>query len=124
MPSRSPPGSPGYFAFKMYGNYAGAGSSFAGTAVAATTTDVDHVSAYAAVDRSGKVRVILLNKTPDDVVLPVRIAGDRLGTRATVYRYSSEDPSRIVSRPLDASDTLSVELPASSIALVELAPAS
>ena len=50
---RNPPvGSPGYFAFKMHGNYDDAGSRFGGDVVAAESSDPARVSAFAAVDEA------------------------------------------------------------------------
>ena len=87
-------GSPGYFAFKMHGNYDDAGSSFGGTAVAATTSDVD---------------------------VPVGVDGIGLEPSATLHRYSPEEPTRIVRREVRIGrNSFTLRLPASSITLVEL----
>jgi len=115
-----PPRSPGYFAFKMHGNYDGRGSSFAGKAVEVTTS-VDLVSAYAATE-GDLVRVMLVNKSPDnDVTVPVHIDGATPRGPADLYRYSEAVPTEIVQERLTAgSDALSFDLPASSITVVEL----
>jgi hypothetical protein len=118
-----PAGSPGYYAFKMHGNYDGGGSSFEGTAVATTTSDVDRISGYAAVDqREGLVRVMLLNKSPEHAVtVPLRIDGAVLGGAVNRYRYSEAAPTEIVHDALSAAgNRLPVELPAYSITVLEL----
>ena len=51
---RSPePASPGYFAFKMHGNYDDNGSSFSGATVPATSIDPSVVGVYGALDGTG-----------------------------------------------------------------------
>ena len=65
---RNPPlGSPGYFAFKMHGNYDGAGSRFGGRSCScADADDPTRVSAFAALDEAaGALRVMLINKDPE-----------------------------------------------------------
>lgn len=122
-----PPASPGYFAFKMHGNYDGRGSSFTGVAVETTTPDVDRLASYAAIDReNGLLRVMLINKVPDrGVTVPVSIDGAGLQTTANLYRYADARPTEIVHEELIAgADSFTLELPASSITLVELALAA
>lgn len=119
-----PEASPGYFAFKMHGNYDGDGSSFTGTAVPAETSDLERVGAYAALDREGRLlRLMLINKDPDEQHdVAVGLAGAAAEPGGRMFRYSSATPGRIVAEPSDADgSSFTVELPASSITLLELA---
>jgi hypothetical protein len=119
---RHPPaGSPGYFAFKMHGNYDGRGSSFDGVGVETTTSDGGLVAAYAATD-DDVVRVMLINKSVDrDLTVPVRVEGAAPEGPVNLYRYSAAVPTDVVHEQLTAAgDPLTVELPASSITVVEL----
>jgi hypothetical protein len=122
-----PAGSPGYYAFKMHGNYDGRGSSFEGLSVETTTSDVDRVGAYAAVDDArGLLRVMLLNKSPDHAIsVPLSVDGAALDGPVSRYQYSADDPTTIVhDAPTADRDTLVLELPSYSITVVELALAS
>jgi hypothetical protein len=61
-------------AFRLYRNYDGAGATFGSTSVSASSDDVTHVTAYAAI-RGQTVTVVLINKDPAlteqaDVVFP------------------------------------------------------
>jgi Glycoside hydrolase family 44 len=119
---RHPPaGSPGYFAFKLHGNYDGQGSSFDGVAVETTTSDGGLVVAYAATD-DDVIRVMLINKSVDrDLTVPVRVEGAAPEGPVNLYRYSEAVPTGIVHEQLTAAgDPLAVDLPASSITVVEL----
>ena len=118
--------SPGYFAFKMYGNYDDQGSSFSGVAVAADSDDQHQVASYAALDPlDGHLRVMLINKQPDDD-LDVRVdLGAWEAASGTQYRYSEVSSDAIV--PSDVAITgsaIDLLLPAYSITLLDLVPAS
>jgi hypothetical protein len=122
---RNPPvGSPGWFGFKIYGNYDDAGSSFGGAVVPATTTDPSRVGSYAALDPdTGVLRVMLVNKDPDAAVTTrLDLTGFAPAAEARRFTYGPADLSGIVSDTVGAADALT--LPASSITLVELEPAS
>jgi hypothetical protein len=95
--------------------------------VETTTPDVDRLASYAAIDReNGLLRVMLINKVPDrGVTVPVSIDGAGLQTTANLYRYADARPTEIVHEELIAgADSFTLELPASSITLVELALAA
>ena len=95
--------SPGYYAFKMFGNYDDAGSSFVGTTVA-TTDPSEDIASYAAVDpTTGHLKVMLINKDPDkDADLNVAL-GSFAASGGTLYRYSSADAGAIAHEPFTAS---------------------
>jgi hypothetical protein len=121
---RNPPvGSPGWFAFTMYGNYDGKGGRFGGVAVPATVgggdDDADDVGAYAALDQ-GVLRVMLVNRSPDAAIeVGLDIKGFTATADAARYVYSAAHLDGIVAdtTPVDAPLTL----PASSITVLELA---
>lgn len=115
---RNPPvGSPGWLAFKMYGNYDGAGSRFGGFVLPATSSDQAAVSAFAALDdATGTIRIMLINKQPDRPI-DVGLTGVP-GTTARRYTYSGADLETIV--PGEADVTTPIELPPSSITLLEI----
>ena len=113
-------GSPGWFAFTMYGNYDGKGSRFGGTSVPATSSDPVFVGAYAAVDpTSGMLRVMIVNRDPGESrTLSLDLGTFKAAGQATRYVYSPSDLTRIVAdtAALDAP----IELPPSSITLLEV----
>ena len=119
---RNPPvGSPGWFAFTMHGNYDGKGGRFGGVALPATVGDHDDVGAYAALDQ-GTLRVMLVNRSPDEAIdVGLDVKGFTATADAARYVYSPAALDRIV------ADTAAVDapltLPASSITVLELAPA-
>jgi hypothetical protein len=113
-------GSPGWYAFMMHGNFDGNGSRFGGATVPAVSSDLVRVGSYAAVDSaSGVVRVMLVNRDPDDPIT-VGLAGQGFDPTAAVKRftYSPADLSRIVDDEVPGG--AAITLPASSITVVEL----
>ncbi len=112
--------SPGYFGFKMYGNYDGHGSAFDGTALAVTSPDPDRLSTYAAVSADGgALRVMLLNKDPDHPAT-VRIDPESfVSSTGVVYRYDGSTEIRKSDLPIGAGG-VEVTLPPYSINLIEL----
>jgi hypothetical protein len=123
-------------AWRAYRNYDGAGRNFGDTAVLAGSSDLDHVSAFAAVEAASASRVVLVL-----VHRPTLVGGalDRrsrtvniqlthsqvLGTvRAWQLTASSSPtspwPSISVTAP--RGNSLSVALPAESITTIELTP--
>ena len=115
-------GSPGFFAFKMHGNYDGNGSSFEGRVVRAEASETS-VSAYGAIDESsGMLRLMLINTDPAEAVtaaLPME--GFEPASTARTFTYGPDAPSDIVAGTHELSSALT--LPASSITVVELDPA-
>jgi hypothetical protein len=118
---RHPPvGSPGYFAFKMHGNYDGHGSRFGGAVVPATSSDPDSLSAYAAVDDdAGVLRVMLINQNPaTDLGADLGVEGLGASSSARTFSYGPADPAAIASGTADL--TAPVVVPASSIVVLEV----
>uniref|UniRef100_UPI0007C79762 glycoside hydrolase family 44 protein n=1 Tax=Peterkaempfera griseoplana TaxID=66896 RepID=UPI0007C79762 len=120
------PTDPGAFAFRMYLNYDGAGSSFGDTAVRAASTDQDQVAVYAAGRSSdGDLTVMAVNKSPDAVTSPLTVAGRTGIDAAKVYRYGQDDLTAIQhladQQLTDGSATLT--LPGYSVTELVLPPA-
>jgi hypothetical protein len=118
---RSPePDSPGYFAFKMHGNYDDAGSAFEGATLEATSSEEVRVGAYAALGPDGVLRVMLLNKDPrGEHRVDLQVAGFAAATEAERWTYGAEDPSSIETTVQDVTGP--IRLPAESITVLELA---
>lgn len=117
-------GTPGYFAFKMHGNYDDHGGAFDGMAVSAESPDVDRMGSFATVEpRTGELKVLLLNKQPDDELKVQLDFGDFKPARdARLHRYSMDDPSAIMAEDIVLDDAAPVlSLPPYSINLLVLA---
>ncbi len=110
---------PGAFAFRIYRNYDGAGSGFGETAISAVSSNQSLVSVYAAERGDGALTVVFINKTLDALAVTPTIRNFAAGPRGQLYRYSAVDLTRIV-RDADVAltGTITVELPASSVALL------
>lgn len=119
------PTDPGAFAFRMYLNYDGAGSTFGETRVRATSTDQGQLSIYAAQRASDQaVTVMVINKTTGSLSTTLNLTGFSAAAAARVFRYSSADLAHIV-RQSDLTVTTSgvaFSVPANSITLIELLP--
>jgi len=94
--------------------------------VAADSADIHRVASYAAIDPTdGKLRLMLMNKQPDEDV-DVRVdLGAWDAASAKQFRYSEDTADAIVPSDLAiAGSGVDVELPAYSITLLELTPVS
>lgn len=110
---------PGAFAFKIYRNYDGQGSTFGNISVQSTSADQSQLAIYGAertdTDSQGKgphgqsqdaLTMMVINKTGNDLTSAVNIQNfspDKAAT-AQVYNYSSADLNNIVHEP-DATIT-------------------
>ncbi len=117
---------PGAFAFRIFRNYDGAGNGFGGVSVAATSSDQDVLSVYAAERASdGVVTIVVINKGADSQTSAVSLAGFLPAASAAVYRYDATNLSAIV-RQADQAVTaagFSATFPANSVTLLVLTPA-
>lgn len=114
------PGTPGFHAFRLFGNYDGRGSAFEGVAL---DTEVDgdaDVGAFAAVERR-TLRIGLVNRSPDETTqIQLDIAGVDVGTGST-FTYARDDVDEFAeTRVRRSPDGLFVELPPMSASMVEL----
>ncbi len=115
-----PPRSPGYYAFKMHGNYDGEGGRFGGNVAFAESDDPNVVSAFAAVDESGVTRVMLINKDPErTVAIDLDVSGEPFAGDARRFTYGPDQLDQIVADTVTGSQPLS--LAPYSITVLELA---
>lgn len=89
----STPEAPLAFAFRMFRNYDGQGSTFGETSVRAAAENVDQVAAFAAERSDGALTVLLLNKRPEEQEVELAVGE---GNRAELWRYSEADLTAIV----------------------------
>jgi uncharacterized protein (TIGR03437 family) len=119
-------GQPGVFAFEIYTNYDGMGSSFGETSVQATTADPDQLSIFAAQRSDQSLTAIVINKTTGDLTSSVSIANFQAAVTAHVYQYSSANLKAIVAQPdvMISAQSIQATFPAYSITLFEIPSAS
>ncbi len=88
------PTDPIAFSFLLYRNYDGAGHGFGTTSVQATSADQGSVSAYAALRGTNTLTLVLINKTGNDLAVPVTLA-QPVTARAQMFSYSGQDLTAI-----------------------------
>jgi hypothetical protein len=116
---------PAAFAFRMYRNYDGNGSSFGDVSLSATSTDQEQLAIYAAQrSHDNALTLIVINKSENDLTGNVSLSGVTPSGNAAVYRYSEADLSTIVRQPDQAVTArgFGADFPASSITLFVLTP--
>lgn len=125
---RNPPAdSPGFYAFKMYTNFDGQGSSFGDKIIGVKVSDDLKINAFAALDsKTGRVHLILINLQPDHVQnIEVRLPMSLQKQSANVYQLSSQTGNKLaLQKPLDLPETATfkLSLPAYSATLIDLQP--
>jgi hypothetical protein len=116
------PGSPTWFAFRLYRNYDGLGASFGTTSIRARSSVPGAVSAYASRE-PGWIDVILVSKQlSSSQPVTMNVANAQLGSAAQRYQYSGQEVSQIVHLP-DlhlSSGKFTIELPAASMTLIRI----
>ncbi len=97
---------PGYFAFKLFGNYDDKGGRFGDLSVPALSDDDERVSSFASIDsQTGFLHVVLINKLPATIIKPTIVIDQFDGQEtASVYRYSSADIAAIQELVLTGQD--------------------
>ena len=112
---------PGAFAFRMYRNYDGHGSTFGDTSIQSASSDQDKLSIYAATRSSdGAMTVMIINKTNATQSSALSLANFSAAASAQVFRYSSANLNAIVALPNQAisGTTFTASYPPNSITLV------
>jgi hypothetical protein len=109
-------------AFRLWLDYDGAGARVAGTSVRATSSVPDAVSGYAVDAPGGLLRIFLFNR--DTAQRPVTVTLASGGTR-TVRVFGFDGSMRLASLggTIFGGGTLTLDLPARSARLLEVAPA-
>jgi hypothetical protein len=114
---------PAAFAFRMYRNYDGQGSAYGDTWVRSTSADQGRLAIYGAVRSSDHaLTLIVINKTSSDFSSAVSLSSFTPAPAARVFRYSSDDLSKIVRQPdlKTADNGFTAVFPANSITLIEI----
>ncbi|HTP65484.1 MAG TPA: glycoside hydrolase family 44 protein [Geobacteraceae bacterium] len=89
-------GQPGAFAFRIYRNYDGSGHGFGDISVQAQSADQSMLAVYAALRSSDNaLTVVVINKTANDLLSNITLAGYVPQQTASVYRYSQADLTTI-----------------------------
>jgi hypothetical protein len=112
---------PGAFAFRIYRNYNNAGGQFGDTSVAATSSDQDRLSIYAAQRVSDDaLTLVIINKSTGPLSAQLTLANFSASALAQLYRYSDADLAAIIHAPDLAvtSGKITTTYPANSISLL------
>ena len=116
---------PGAYAFRMYQDYDGHGSTFGNTSVQSASTDQGELSVYGALRSSdGALTVMVINKTGGALTSGVDLSGFTPGGEAAVYTYDGADLDAIVAgpdQPVSAAGT-TMTFPADSVTLLVIPP--
>ena len=122
------PVSPMIFAFRMYRNYDGNGSTFGDTSVYADSANKSMVSVYAAQHgANGSLTIMMINKTGKVLTCPVMLTGFAPAAAANVFCYSAANLGAIIQQPAQTISSprgFSAGLPANSITLFVMEPKS
>ena len=114
---------PGAYAFRIYRNYDGAGSTFGDVSVGGSSSDESQLSIYAAERSSDKaLTIVVVNKTDKTLSANLALSGFTASGNAEVYRYSDANLTSILK---ETSQSLSntISFPKNSITLLVLNPA-
>lgn len=106
---------------RVFTSYDGNGGAFGGTSVAAVSSDVAQVTAYASDDDfGGRQVIVLINKATVARTAGLRIAAPRTITRLDRWVLDGDAPVIEASTPVTpaATNAFRVELPPSSITIV------
>ena len=112
---------PGAYAFRIYRNYDGKGSTYGDTWVRSTSTDQGKLALYGAQRSSDKaVTLTIINKTGQDLTTDLALQGFSPAANAQVYSYSSANLNAIARQPDLAVNATGFRAtyPANSITLV------
>ncbi|MGI8689866.1 MAG: glycoside hydrolase family 44 protein [Thermomicrobiales bacterium] len=116
---------PGAFAFRMYRNYDGLGSTYGDTWVQSTSADQSQLAIYGAQRTSDKAMTLMvINKTGGALTSTLALAGYTPAPAAQAYTYSQANAQAILRQP-DLSITasgLTATFPANSITMIVMTP--
>ena len=124
-----PPGitQPGMYAFRMYRNYDGQGSTFGETGLQAASTNQEQLAIYVAERASdGALTLMVINKTAQTLTSSLSLSNFSPAASARVFRYSSADLGAIVQagdQPVTEAG-FTASFPANSITLFILPPST
>ncbi|MCP4538691.1 MAG: DUF11 domain-containing protein [Chloroflexi bacterium] len=111
---------PAAYAFRLYLNYDGLGSTFGETSIQASSTDQEQLAIYAAQrDSDAALTLIAINKTGESLTSTLSLANFAFAPTAQVFRYSPANLSAIVQeadQPVSTGE-FTTTYPANSITL-------
>jgi hypothetical protein len=88
------------YAFRLYRNYDGAGSTFGDQSVQATSSDQEKLAIYAAQRSSDQaVTILVINKSDEALTSEIAIQGLTNADMAQVFQYSADNLQSIVALP-------------------------
>jgi hypothetical protein len=112
------------WAFRLYRDYDGQGSSFGTEAVDTSVGDTSLYSAYGALNKEGnKLTLVLINKDrAKSTEMPVKLSGFTPRSTGRLFQYTGQSKDGPVETALNISDpaALKVSVPAMSVSVVEL----
>jgi mannan endo-1,4-beta-mannosidase len=124
-----------FAAWRAFRNYDGAGHSFGDTSVSASTSDIEHVAAYASTDASSAARVVLvlvhrptlaadgaLDLEARTVTVEWKHSQALSTARAWQLTSGSSPTWQALPAPTVSGGSLTITLPALSVTTVELTP--
>jgi hypothetical protein len=118
---------PGAYAFRIYRNYDGNGSTFGETSVSSSSSDESQLSIYAAERSSDKaLTLVVINKTDKTLRADLAVSGATLQGSAEVYRYSETSLTAIAKEAdqTTSSTGFNATFPAQSVTLLVLKQSS
>jgi hypothetical protein len=88
------------YAFRLYRNYDGAGSTFGDQSIQATSSDQEKLAIYAAQRSSDQaVTILVINKSDEALTSEIAIQGLTNADMAQVFQYSADNLQSIVALP-------------------------
>jgi hypothetical protein len=88
------------YAFRLYRNYDGAGSTFGDQSVQATSSDQEKLAIYAAQRSSDQaVTILVINKSDEALTSEIALQGLTNADMAQVFQYSADNLQSIVALP-------------------------
>ncbi len=114
-----PPGSPGMFAFQLYGNYDGRGGHFGDLSLPVEIDGPADLSVFASRETTtGRLKVMFINKSPSrKLFVETMLDHKLLQDQADLYRYSALFPQGVSRAKADTGRGV-LELPPASISLL------
>jgi hypothetical protein len=112
---------PGAYAFRIYRNYDGAGSTYGDTWVQSASSDQGQLAIYGAVrSKDQALTLVVINKTGNDLTSSLALSNFSPAASAQVYRYSAANLNAIVRQPDQpvTATGFSATYPANSISLI------
>jgi hypothetical protein len=109
-------------AFRMFRDYDGKGGSFGDRWARSQSSDQDRLAVYGATrSRDGKLTVVVVNKSGEELSSKLRVKGFRAKGKARAYRWAGGEISRVKGGRVRGGK-LAASYPARSITMLALKP--